>query len=273
MFSKSVSLFLVLSGSIALSGCLATTPQLGNGSSGGGTVSGSAAGSSTANKNSQLESCAEPLGTASVFEDQRASWWYSYRSRYQNLGSTIPVIRLMIQQSNCFVIVERGKAFKALDKERQLARSGESRQGSSFQKGQVVAADFTISPEIQFAQKGTGGIGGLLGGKLGTVGSIVAGGLKKNETSTTLLLVDNRSSVQLSASTGYAKNFDFGLGLGFFRNGTAAGGGAFSNTPEGKIISASFADAYNQMVRSLRTYSAQEVKGGLGKGGQLKVGK
>ena len=272
MSFKATSLLTVISSSIALSGCLATTPQLGGGNTGGGTVSGSAAGSSTANKNSQLESCSEPLGTVSVFEDQRASWWYGYRSRYQNLGSTIPVIRLMIQQSNCFVIVERGKAFKALDQERNLARSGESREGSSFQKGQIVAADYTISPEIQFTQKGTGGIGGLLGGRLGSVGSVVAGGLKKNETSTTLLLVDNRSSVQLSASTGYAKNFDFGLGAGFFRNGVAAGG-AYSNTPEGKLISAAFADAYNQMVLSLRNYRAQEVKGGLGKGGQLGVGK
>ena len=272
MFHNNSSLFFILAGSITLSGCLATTPQLGGGSSSGGTVTGSAAGSSTANKNSQLESCAEPLGTVSVYEDQRASWWHSYRSRYQNLGSTIPVIRLMIQQSNCFVIVERGQAFEALDQERQLARSGESREGSSFQKGQIVAADYSISPEIQFTQKGTGGIGGLLGGRLGSVGSVIAGGLKRNETSTTLLLVDNRSSVQLSASTGYAKNYDFGLGLGFFRNGAAAGG-AFSNTPEGKLISAAFADAYNQMVKSLRTYRTQEVKGGLGKGGQLGVGK
>ena len=145
-----------------LSSCLATAPQLGGGSSDGGAVTGSAAGSSTANKNKQLESCSEPLGTVFVFEDQQSSWWYSYRNRYQNLGSTIPVIRLMIQQSNCFVIVERGHAFKALDQERQLARSGESRQGSSFQKGQIVAADYSISPEIQFTQKGTGGIGGLL---------------------------------------------------------------------------------------------------------------
>ncbi|MCG7908795.1 MAG: curli assembly protein CsgG, partial [Candidatus Thiodiazotropha taylori] len=29
---------------------------------------------------------------------------------------------------------------------------------------------------------------------------------------------------------------------------------------------------YNQMVRALRNYKAQTVKGGLGKGGRLKVG-
>lgn len=267
---KKNMLLLVASSYLALTACL-TTPELGGGQ-GGGTVTGAASGGSTTNKNSELESCSEPLGTVSVFEDQNASWWYTYRSRYNRLGSTVPIIRLMIQQSNCFVVVERGRAFKSLNKERELAKSGEAREGSNFGKGQIVAADYTISPEIQFSQKGTGGIGGLLGGKLGSVGSIIAGGLKKNESATSLLLIDNRSGVQISASTGNAKNYDFGLGLGFFRKGVA-GGSAFSNTPEGKLISASFADAYNQMVVSLRNYSSQEVKGGLGKGGQLKVGK
>jgi hypothetical protein len=31
-------------------------------------------------------------------------------------------------------------------------------------------------------------------------------------------------------------------------------------------------DAYNNMVISLREYKAQQVKGGLGRGGVLKVG-
>jgi hypothetical protein len=49
--------------------------------------------------------------------------------------------------------------------------------------------------------------------------------------------------------------------------------GAYTNTPQGKVIAAAFMDAYNGMVISLRQYRAQEVKGGLGKGGQLPVGK
>ena len=174
----------------------------------------------------------------------------------------------MIQQSNCFV-VEQGRAFKALNKERELANSGEARQGSNFGKGQLVAPDYTISPEIQFSQKETSDIGGILGGRPGSVGSIIAGGLKKNESATSLLLIDNRSGLHVSASTGNAQNYHFGLG---FFGSAAAGGGAFSNTPEGKLVSAAFADAYNQMVISLRSYKAQEVKGGLGKGGQLKIG-
>jgi len=38
------------------------------------------------------------------------------------------------------------------------------------------------------------------------------------------------------------------------------------------VIASSFADAYNQMVKAVKNYKAQEVKGGLGKGGRLSVG-
>ena len=55
-------------------------------------------------------------------------------------------------------------------------------------------------------------------------------------------------------------------------NVVGGGLGGFSRSPEGKATVAAFMDAYNNMVISLRNYKAQEVKGGLGRGGQLKVG-
>jgi hypothetical protein len=48
--------------------------------------------------------------------------------------------------------------------ERTLEQSGEMREGSSFGKGQMVAADYTMSPSITFSKKGTGGVGGALRG-------------------------------------------------------------------------------------------------------------
>lgn len=254
----------------SLAACNATMPTMGG--SKGNTVTGAAGGANAEGNNSALESCDETLGTLSVFEDTNLDWWQVYRSRYPQLGSTIPLIRTMIQQSNCFVVVERGRAMAAMSTERALMDSGELRGGSKFQKGQMVAADYTMNPSIQFAAKGTGGLGALAGGLLGSVGAIVGGGLKSNEASTTLLLIDNRSGVQISASQGNAKNFDFNLFGGLFGGGGFGGAGGFSNTPEGKILSAAFADSFNNMVSSLRNYRAQTVKGGLGKGGNLKVG-
>jgi len=87
---------------------------------------------------------------------------------------------------------------------------------SNFGKGQLVAADYTMNPSITFSQKGTGGAGAALGGLFGSVAGAVAGGLKSNEASTTLLMIDNRSGVQLAAAEGSAKKFDFSLFGGVF---------------------------------------------------------
>jgi hypothetical protein len=198
--------------------------------------------------------------------------WYQQLSQYK-LGSTVPVLRLMVQQSNCFVIVERGAAMEKMMGERELEKSGEMRGNSNFGKGQMVAADYTLNPSIIFSQKGTQGVGGSLGGfgLLGSVAGMVAGNMKANEASTMLIMIDNRSGVQLAAAEGSAKNYDFGVFGAAFGGGAWGSAGGYTNTPEGKIIVASFMDSYNNVVRAVRTYKAQEVAGGLGTGGQLGV--
>jgi hypothetical protein len=246
----------------------AVAQEAGGGSK--GPVTGAAGGATSDNANSSLERCGESLGTLAVVEDQNASWYSELRNH--KLGSTVPVIRMMIQQSNCFVVVERGQALNNMRTERALQDSGEMREGSNFQKGQMVAADYTMSPRIQFSQN-TGGIGGALaglGGKLGAL-SAIAGGMKTNEASTTLIMIDNRSGVQLAAAEGSAKNVDFNLFGSAFGGGIGAVGGGYANSPEGKLIVAAFADSYNQLVRAVRNYTAQTVKGGLGTGGRLGV--
>ena len=262
--------------------CIAALLALGMGAAGAqeigggskGAVTGAAGGATSEGGNSALEHCDQTLGTIGVVEDQSAPWFQTLRS--YKLGTTVPVLRMMIQQSNCFVVVERGAAMQNMNVERQLQQSGEMRGGSNFGAGQMVAADYTMSPSIQFSQN-TGGVGGGLAGALGGLsrglGAIaaIAGGIKTNEASTTLIMIDNRSGVQLAAAEGTAKDTDFALFGGAY--GWAAGGGAggYSSTPEGKIIIASFADSYNQLVKVVRNYKAQTVKGGLGTGGALGV--
>ncbi len=265
---RTITSLAIASALLALGGCVSTAPVVGGGEK--GPITGSAGGATTANANSSLERCDQSLGTLGVVEDQAASWFQELRN--YKLGSTVPVIRMMIQQSNCFVVVERGNSMQNLNTERALQQSGEMRGGSNFGKGQMVAADYTMSPSIQFSQN-TGGVGGGLAGLsrgLGVVGTI-AGGMKTNEASTTLILIDNRSGVQLAAAEGSAKNTDFNIMGGLFGGSLGGGAGGYSNTPEGKIIVAAFADSYNQLVRAVRNYKAQTVKGGLGTGGALGV--
>lgn len=257
--------WLVLAAAAMLPGCLATAPSMGGGNT---TVTGAAGGGTSAGSNSKLESCTESLGTLAMEEDVNAPWYHQLRS-YQ-LGSTIPVLRLMIQQSNCFVIVERGAGLRAMERERQLMRGDEGRAGSNMGGGQMVAADYLMRPSIQFSGKTGGGGAGLAGLLPGAIGA-VAGSVGVNEASTTLLLVDIRSGVQISAAEGSGKNFYFGFFGSAFTGGLAGAGGGYSNTPRGKVVVAAFADSYNQMVKALRNYKAQTVRGGLGTGGRLGV--
>lgn len=259
---------LATSSTLLLQGC--STMSL------GGThnpISGSAAGSATADANKKLEHCPRSLGTLAVEEDTSQPWYATLTGQY-HLPATTPLIRLMIQQSNCFVVVDRGRALASVMQERGLADSGEMRSGSRMGKGQMVAADYVVTPSIQFSENTGGGgaamaaVGGLPYGSL--IGAL-AGAIKRREASTTLMLTDVRSGVQVAVAQGSAKNTDFGfsaLGLG---SSAGASAGAYSSTPQGKLIAGAFLDSYNAMVRAVRAYKPQRVAGGLGTGGSLSV--
>jgi hypothetical protein len=243
-----------------LVGCNATMPKMGA-ESAKTTATGSAGGESV-----------------SLTEDQEGDWYRVFTQEYK-LGSTIQPLRLLIQQSNCFVVVERGRAFQNIERERALQRSGELRQNSSFGQGQLVSADYSITPEVLVSARGTsGGGGGLAGagrGKLAAIGllaGVVAGGFRTNEASTMLTIIDNRSGVQVAAAEGSSKNTDFNVGAALFGGSGGAVGGGYTNTPQGKVVIAAFTDAYNNIVKAIRNYKPQKVKGqGLGTGGRLAV--
>jgi hypothetical protein len=101
----------------------------------------------------------------------------------------------------------------------------------------------------------------------------VAGSINTKTDSTMLTLVDNRSAVQVAAASGSARNMDIGAITSFMSTDSGGGTiGAYSSTLEGKVIVAAFTDSLNNLVDSLKQYRAQQVKGGLGNGGQLRVG-
>lgn len=258
-----------------LSGCETTNMRMG--SADAKTVAtGSAAGGASTGASDSLERCESPLGTVSLIENQQAGWYTILRDQYR-LPPTANLLRLLVQQSNCFVVVERGAAgMNAMTRERALMQSGEMRQGSQFGQGQMVASDYGLSPEIVFQNNNAGGasasLGGLVGGRAGGLLAAIGGSMNTKEASALLTLIDNRSGVQVAASEGSAAKTDFGA-MGQLLGGSGgARMGGYSNTAEGKVIAAAFMDAFNQMVQSLRNYRAQTVKGqGLGGGGRLSV--
>lgn len=268
--SNILKLFSVGLSTLLVTGCMPSS--MGIGSQDAKTAAtGSAGGANSQNANTGLEKCEQSLGTLAIYEDESETW-YRYLTRDHKLPSTIPVLKLLAQQSNCFVVVERGKAMNQMMKERELMQSGELRDNSNFKKGQMVAADYTMSPSITFSDKDTGGAGAVAGALFGSAIGAIAGSMKTSDASTVLTLIENRSGVQLVAAEGSARNTDFALlgGMGF---GSAAGGaGAYSKTPEGKVIIAAFTDSMNNVIKAAKSYKAQSVKGGLGAGGTMSVG-
>jgi hypothetical protein len=234
---------------------------------GGSAVQGSSGPGGSQGAASDLERCDKPMGAVAVVEPQDQVIYTL--SRYK-LGSPSGLIRLMIQQSNCFLVVERGVGMQNLMQERALAKSGELRQESNMGGGQMVTADYVLTPAVVFSQDDAGGVGAGIGGMFGTAGRVfgaVAGGLQFKEAQTSMLLADARSSLQVAAAEGSAKKADFRLGGLLGGAGVAVAGlGGYERTAEGKIIAASFADNYNGIVRAVRNNpSLQRSVGALDK--------
>jgi len=218
----------------------------------GGSVVQGAAGTNGGVGDNGLEHCDKPMGAMAVVEPQ--SEVLTALLRY-NLKSPVGLIRMMIQQSNCFIVVERGAGMRNMMQERQLASAGEMRDNANMGGGQMVPADFIMTPAVVFSENNAGGVGGAVGGLLGrraAAVSAVAGGLKFKEAQTSMLVADARSGVQVAAAEGSTKKADLRLGGLFVGGGVGAAAGGYGNTNEGKIIAAAYMDNYNGVVKVVR---------------------
>jgi curli biogenesis system outer membrane secretion channel CsgG len=200
----------------------------------------------------EIPICTRSLGTIAIIEPD-SQWWRAY-----DLGSPEAILKVFVQQSRCFSLVNRGGGLQSRAMERALAEQGELQEGSNVGGGQVRAADYFIEPDIVSANANSGGnkvgagLGGLFGG---TVGGIVGGiSIKKGEANVTLSLVNARTTEEW-VTEGYRRKSDlsWGGGGGVFSGGFlgAAGASGYQNTDIGQIIVLAYLDAYTKMVQQL----------------------
>jgi hypothetical protein len=229
--------FIAVAVSCPLAGCSQT--NMGEGSS---VVTGSTEPQGSQQQAAQLPKCDKPLGRIALVEKQIPAL------EQLGLTSPVPLIRLMIAQSGCFQVVDRGQAMANIAEERALSGKGGT--------GKLAAADYFITPDIVTQNANSGGLAGGAGALLPGVAGVIAGGLttKSSEAQTVLYLVEGKSGVQVVAATGSAKTNDMNWALGGI-NGTAAigaAGGGYSNTEIGKTTAAAFLDAYANLVKQVR---------------------
>jgi len=205
----------------------------------------------------QIPHCTKRLGTVAIVEPDN-QWW-----REMNLGSPEAILKVFVQQSGCFGIVNRGRAMQSRAMERAMADDGELQRGSNLGKGQVKTADYYLEPDIVTANKNSGG--NALGGMLGGVGGMFGGGfgavlgginVKKQEAKVTLSIVNARTTEEEALTQGYARKSDLSWGAGaaggsFWGGFGAAGGGGYQDTAIGQVIVLAYLDAYTKLVTQL----------------------
>ena len=206
----------------------------------------------------EIPHCTRNLGTVAIVEPDQ-QWW-----RELNLGSPEAILKVFIQQSGCFKLVNRGRAMQNRAMERALADQGELQAGSNLGGGQVKAADYFLQPDIVSSNNNSGGgsiggaLGGLLGhrGILGGVGAIAGGiNMKKKEANVTLSIVNARTTEEEALTEGYARKTDIGFGggasSGWWGGFAAVGASGYQNTEIGQVIVLAYLDAYTKLVTQL----------------------
>lgn len=242
----------------AMTACDEKKTELGEGSS---EVTGSAGPAGAQGANPTLERCEQPIATVALLENPRG---YVMPSAVNLPPTPVPLVKLLMQQSGCFRVVDRAGGLQGTLREGELRDAGVLRKNGTVEKGKGYEAQYTMTPSLTFSEQDAGrGLAGIIAmipvlrDIAGLAG--VAEQVKFKEAQTALFLTDNETTEQVAASTGSAKATDLGVG-GFVLGRVGGGAGAgWSNTNEGKVIAAAFLHSHNQLVQQLRLLQAKEL--------------
>ena len=194
--------------------------------------------------------CARKLGTLSIVDGDDPRPWTQY-----SLAPPSKLLKVLVQRSGCFNLVDRGSGLQAAQLERNIGNDLGLQRRSNVGQGQIKAADYVLVAEIQGANSNVSGggamagIGGLLGGRVGAL----AGGLrsKKMEANTVLSITNVRTTETIATEEGYAAKNNLAFGAGGFLSVAGGVGGGYDNTDIGRIVTLSFIQAYSRLVGSL----------------------
>ena len=201
--------------------------------------------------------------------------------RSYNLQSPSGLIRMMIQQSNCFIVVERGVGMQNAMQERALARAVNCGRTRMLAAVRWSTADFILTPSVVFSENNAGGVGASGAGGLLGVGPRRLRGRRRIEIQRS---ADEHAARRRSKHACRSRQRKAAPVRPTWLSAAvcsvvagAAPCGGYGNTNEGKIIAAAFLDNYNQIVGVVRgDPSLQRSVGTLAQeaaaGGQTKAG-
>jgi len=197
--------------------------------------------------------CVTKIGTVSIMDGDDPSGWTQF-----NLAPPQKLLKVIVQRSGCFNLVDRGSGLDAAQKERDIGGGLGLQRGSNVGQGQIKAADYVLVAEVA-AKNGNsagGALAGIAGGMIGGTAGALLGGIKtkKLEANTVLSLTNVRTTETVAVEEGYATKTDvsWGAGGGLFNGGFGgAVGGGYEDTDIGRIVTLAFIDAYSKLVTEL----------------------
>ena len=250
-----IGTFAALVAALTLTACGKQGVELGQG---GSVVSGSGGSAGAQGAAKELQKCDAPVAVVSLVENQRG---YVGIGRGGLPESPLPLVRVLMQQSGCFRIVDRNAGLDATVREQELKEKGVLRQDDTVRKGRGIVAQYSVVPSLTFSEQDAGRqIGGILA-QIPVVNKLAGAAeqVKLKEAQVVLLLTDNETTEQVAASTGSVRVTDLGMGgLVLGKLGGAAGAG-WSNSNEGKVIAAAFLDAHNKLVDQVKLLAAKPL--------------
>ncbi|MGF6214050.1 CsgG/HfaB family protein [Comamonas sp. 4034] len=249
---------IAIAAALALAACGEKKTELGKG---GSEISGSAGPAGGQNAHASLERCDAPIATVALLENPRG---YVMPSAANLPPTPVPLVRLLMQQSGCFRVVDRAGGLQGTIREGELQDAGVLRPNGTVEKRKGYEAQYTMVPNLTFSEQDAGrGLAGIIAmiPMLRDIAGLagVAEQVKLKEAQTALFLTDNETTEQVAAATGSARATDLGVGgvvLGKLGGGAGAG---WSNTNEGKVIAAAFLHAHNQLVQQVRLLQAKDL--------------
>ncbi|WP_269532968.1 CsgG/HfaB family protein [Chitinimonas sp. BJYL2] len=242
---------------LSLNGCKQSGIETGNA---GGLVTGAAGQNGSKGETRSIEKCDAPIATLGVMENPNG---YTYTAGAGRLPeSPVPLVRLMLQQSGCFRVVDRNLGLKGTKQELDLQESGLTRKETTVNpRGNVLEAQYVLTPTLVFSEQNAGGeLEGILA-RIPVIGQFagLADKVKFKEAQVVLTLTDTQTTEQLVSAEGSAKATDLGAAGLIVGLSGGAGMAGWTNTNEGKVISAAFLDSVNKLIPHVRELEAKAM--------------